>query len=277
MGRSSIRRPAVAGRFYPDAASKLASEVSGYLEAAEAGERTVLAAMAPHAGYVFSGAVAGEVFAASVVPPRVVILAPNHTGAGPRVSVFDGAAYQMPWGDVPIDRSLAAALLDELPGARSDDRAHAAEHSIEVELPFLWARQPELAIAPVVIGPLSADESIELGRGVHRAVERCGGPSEVLVLASSDMNHFAPERETHEIDARALEPLLAMEPRRLYSTVRARQISMCGVIPATAMLVYAELAGAKAPELLRYATSADSPYGDSERVVGYAGVVIEPG
>lgn len=277
MTRSElIRQPAVAGRFYPGAAARLDSEVRGYLDAAESAERPVLAAMAPHAGYVYSGGVAGEVFAAARIPDRVIILAPNHTGAGPPISVFAGKAFEMPWGEVPIDGPLVEALLDEIPGARADAFAHAGEHAIEVEIPFLHARQPNLTIAPIVVGGLSVDAAIELGRGVYRAVERCGGPSEILVIASSDMNHFAPDRETREIDKVALAPLLAMDPKRLYQTVRDNRISMCGFIPATAMLVYAELARSKEPELLRYATSGDA-FGDRDRVVGYAGVVIEPG
>jgi hypothetical protein len=274
-GGERVRRAAVAGRFYPGVSADLAAEVGNLLESARSGERPVVAAMAPHAGYVYSGGVAAEVFAAARIPERVVILAPNHTGAGPRISVFDGRAYEMPWGEVPVDAALAAALLDEIPGARSDAAAHAGEHAIEVELPFLFARQPALRIAPIVVGPLSVDDAVELGRGVHRAVERCGGPSEILVLASSDMNHHACDAETREIDKLALAPLLAADPRALYRTVRDNQISMCGFIPATAMLVYADLAGARAPELLRYATSADAS-GDRDRVVGYAGVVIEP-
>lgn len=270
-----VRQPAVAGRFYPERVDTLDAEVRAHLAAAAASERPVLAAMAPHAGYVYSGGVAGEVFAASRIAGRVVIMAPNHTGAGPRISVFDGAAYQMPWGEVPVDRELVSALLAEIPGAKPDGLAHAGEHAIEVELPFLHARQPALRIAPIVLGGLSVDDAVELGRGLFRAVERCGGPSEILVLASSDMNHFAPDRETREIDKRALAPLLAMDPRRLYQTVRGERISMCGFIPATAMLVYADLAGARPPELLRYATSGDA-FGDRSRVVGYAGVVIEP-
>jgi hypothetical protein len=272
----AVRRAAVAGRFYPGHSETLDAEVRDLLAAAGSGERPVLAAMAPHAGYVFSGGVAAEVFAAARIPERVVILAPNHTGAGPRISIFDGRAYEMPWGEVPIDAALVAALVDEIPGAETDGRAHAGEHAIEVELPFLHARQPALSIAPIVVGPLSADDAVELGRGLHRAIERCGGPAEILVVASSDMNHFAPDRETREIDRLALAPLLDADPRGLYRTVRDNRISMCGFIPATAMLVYAGEVGARAPELLRYATSGDA-FGDRDRVVGYAGVVIEPG
>lgn len=277
MGRADdeIRAPAVAGRFYPGAPEVLSEQVAGLLANARADERPVLAAMAPHAGYVFSGGVAAEVFAATRIPERVVILAPNHTGAGAAVSVFDGRAYQMPWGEVPVDQALAAALLAELPGARADIEAHRGEHAVEVEIPFLHARQPALTIAPVVLGPLSRSAAVEIGRGLHRAVMSCGGPEQVLVIASSDMNHFANDAETREIDKLALEPLLAMDYERMYDIVRDRRISMCGVVPATAMLAYAELAGAKAPELLRYATSGEA-FGDLDRVVGYAGVVIEP-
>lgn len=275
FGDDDIRRPAVAGRFYPGDPGALSAEVGALLGEAAAPERRVIAAMAPHAGYVYSGRIAAEVFAAVRVPRSAVILAPNHTGAGPAISVYSGRAYQMPWGEVPIDRALAAALLAEIPGARADVAAHRGEHAIEVELPFLCARRPDLAIVPVVVGPLAQSDAVELGRGLSRAVEAAGGPAEILVIASSDMNHFASDRETRAIDERALEPLLALDYRRMYETVRDEGISMCGVVPATAMLAYAEAAGARRPELLGYATSGEA-FGDLDRVVGYAGVVIEP-
>lgn len=268
-----IRAPAVAGRFYPGDSDRLAAEVDELLAAAESRPRELVAAMAPHAGYVYSGGVAAEVFAAAEVPERIIVVAPNHTGRGPRISVFDGEAYQMPWGPVPIDRELAAAVLAEVPGASADADAHDGEHAIEVELPFLHARQPNLRIVPIVVGYISEAAAIELGRGLHRAVNRVDAAGSVLVIASSDMSHFLTDREARAIDQIALEPLLAFDPSGLYETVRERDISMCGFIPATAMLAYAELAGARAPELVRYATSGDA-FGDRSRVVGYAGVVM---
>ena len=275
----SIRRPAVAGRFYPASADQLAREVASYLlpgagEDAGPGAvttRPACAVMAPHAGYVYSGAVAGRVFARVEVPPRVIIMCPNHTGAGPVISVMTEGAYRIPGADVAVDTALAAAIMSEVPEARADRAAHRAEHAIEVELPFLLARQPRLRIVPMVLGRLPLAETLALGQALHRAVQRVG--EDVLVLASSDMSHYLPDARARVVDRMALTPLLGFDPQGLYRTVVTHDISMCGFVPATAMLAYAREAGAAAPELLAYATSGDA-FGDTSRVVGYAGVVV---
>jgi MEMO1 family protein len=271
------RPPAVAGRFYPGAPLALEREVAACLAAGPGPGRppiSVLAVMAPHAGYVYSGGIAGQVFARVQVPDRVVILGPNHTGRGARISVMAAGGYQLPGGDVPIDEELAAAILAEVPGAEPDREAHRAEHSIEVELPLLRARQPRLRIAPVVLGGLSETEAIAVGEGLARAIataSRAGGP--VLVVASSDMSHFLTEGEARRVDQIALDALLGGDPAALYRTVRDHDISMCGVLPATAMLAYARAAGGGAPQLVAYTTSAQAS-GDTSRVVGYAGVLV---
>lgn len=268
----SIRQPAVAGRFYPADASRLAAEVQGFLTDAHAERpRRAVAVMAPHAGYVYSGGVAGQVFAGVEVPDTVVLLCPNHTGRGARIAVAPHGAWHLPGADIPIDSELAAEILARVPDARADAEAHRYEHAIEVELPFLLARQPALKVVPIVLGHLSAAEAISLGEQLDQAVRAVGRP--VLVVASSDMSHYLPDADTRAIDRVALEPLLAFDPAALYRTVADNDISMCGFIPATAMLAYARAAGAAAPELVGYATSGDA-FGDRDRVVGYAGVVL---
>lgn len=272
--QSWLRPPAVAGRFYPGDAGELARDVEGYLAAGRAGgePQRAMAVVAPHAGYMYSGGVAGQVFARVVVPERVVVMGPNHTGRGERISVVPAGGFQVPGGTVPIDEELAAAILDEVPGARADSDAHRMEHSVEVELPFLRALRPSVRFVPMVLGGLSERDSIAVGQGLARAVAKVGG--DVLVVASSDMSHYLPDAEARRVDAIALDALLTGDAATLHHTVRERDISMCGVIPATAMLAYARAAGAgKAPELVAYATSGDAS-GDRSRVVGYAGVVV---
>lgn len=275
--RESVRAPAVAGRFYPASAAELTEQVTGFLHAARGhAPRRACAVMAPHAGYVYSGGVAGKVFAAVDVPRRVVLLGPNHTGRGARVSVMASGAWQLPGARVPVDEELANALLAASPVARADQAAHEFEHSLEVEVPFLVARQPALRIVPVVLGVLSASEAIAFGQALHRAVTHVLGAhpgEEVLVVASSDMSHYLPDDDARRVDRTALAPLLAFDPEGLYRTVVEHDISMCGFIPATAMLAYAREAGAARPELVAYATSAEA-FGDKSRVVGYAGVVL---
>ncbi|HKE17368.1 MAG TPA: AmmeMemoRadiSam system protein B [Kofleriaceae bacterium] len=270
-GKPWIRPPAVAGRFYPGDPDALVHQVNGFLAAADAHAAPAVAVMVPHAGYIYSGGVAGRVFAAAVVPERVIVLCPNHTGLGRRVSVVPAGRFRLPGGDVPIDEELAGAVLAEVAGAEPDREAHRFEHAIEVELPFLRARQPGVRLVPIVLAGLSEADAVALGAGLHRAAQRAGGG--VLVVASSDMSHYLPDEVARRIDRMALEPLLAFDPGGLYRTVRAHEISMCGFIPATAALAYARLAGARPPELVAYATSGDAS-GDRERVVGYAGVIM---
>lgn len=265
------RAPAVAGRFYPDDVDQLQHEVARYL--AGGAVETVRAAgvVAPHAGYVYSGGVAGTVFGSIDVPERVIVLGPNHTGMGQRIAVAPSGAFRIPGAEIPIDSELADAILDEAPEADADWAAHRLEHSLEVELPFLLARQPALRIVPIVLARLRAHEAVAFGEALHRAATRVGG--DVLVVASSDMSHYLPDAATRQIDELALQPLLAGDPEALHDTVETNDITMCGYIPATAMLAYARAAGAGRPQLVGYATSGDA-FGDRARVVGYAGVVV---
>jgi AmmeMemoRadiSam system protein B len=232
-----------------------------------------LGAMAPHAGYVYSGGIAGKTIRRLEVPPTVIILAPNHTGLGAPISVAARGAFRIPGADVPIDEDLATAILQAYSAARADDRAHEREHAVEVELPFLVARRPDVRIVPIVLGALSGAQAAELGVALARAVEATG--ADAMVLASSDMSHYLPDRETRELDRMALDRLLALDTAGLPETVRAHDITMCGVLPATAMLAFARARGgdAIASELTGYATSGEA-FGDYDRVVGYAGVVV---
>ena len=264
------RMPAVAGSFYPDDPAQLERQVADFLTGAPP-PRRVRACMAPHAGYVYSGSLAGRTFAAVEVPRRVIVLGPNHTGRGRRVAVVPDGVFRMPGGDVPIDAELAGRVLAEVRGAERDLEAHRYEHAIEVELPFLRARRPDVAVVPIVLAGLGESDAVALGEALHRAAEAVDG--EVLVVASSDMSHFLPEEVTREVDRRALAPLLELDPAGLYRTVVSHDISMCGFVPATAMLSYARRAGAGAPELIGYGTSADTS-GDRRRVVGYARVIV---
>jgi len=220
---------------------------------------------------VYSGALAGKTFAQVTVPARVVVLSPNHTGRGSAVSLIAAGSFQIPVGEVPIDEDLAALVLAEVPGAREDARAHAQEHAIEVELPFLQARRADVSFVPIVLGGLDRAEAIAVGRGLARAIEGAGG--DVLVVASSDMSHYLSDAVTRERDRPAIERILALDPEGLYDVVERQDISMCGILPVTAMLACARDHGASVAQLVGYATSGDA-FGDRDRVVGYAGVVV---
>jgi MEMO1 family protein len=270
----TVRPPAVAGRFYPGTAAEVSSAIAQLYPSRPGPGRDAAAVMCPHAGWIFSGKLAARTLAEVHVPERVIALCPNHTGLGARVAVFASGAWRMPGGDAAIDEELAALVLEEasdVRGCRADIEAHAFEHSIEVLIPLLMARQPQLRLVPVVIAGLSTDECVAFGEAVARAVERVG--DRVLVVASSDMSHYLPEAETRRRDEAAIAALITGDPGTLADAVARHDVSMCGVRPACAMLGYARTVGAAKPELVGYTTSGEA-FGDYSQVVGYAGVVV---
>lgn len=220
---------------------------------------------------MYSGAILGETYARIEVPGSVVILSPNHTGMGVRRSLWSGGDWEIPTGAVPIDEELAQALIVRA-DLTPDIDAHLLEHAIEVHLPFLQACRPDVKIVPVTLAGLGLEECQEIARGIAETIEqRTGG---VLVVASTDMSHFLDARRAREVDEVALQRMLALDPAGLYQVVRSRSISMCGYIPTTVALFAAKAAGASRAELVRYGHSGETS-GDDERVVGYAGIIIE--
>jgi AmmeMemoRadiSam system protein B len=274
MAATILRHPAVAGRFYPGDPDDLRAEAIGYLTQASPANQAPLRALgciAPHAGYMYSGHVAGAVFARVEVPKRCIVLCPNHTGMGRALAIMSEGAWETPLGAVPIDAELAAALKERFPALNEDSAAHRAEHAAEVELPFLLLRQPELTFVPIALGTRQFEVLEQLGKALADVTAAQSGP--ILIVASSDMNHYESDALTRVKDHRAIERILTLDPRGLFDVVTQQDISMCGFGPAVAMLTAARQLGAKSAELVKYATSGDVS-GDRERVVGYAGVVV---
>jgi hypothetical protein len=270
------RQPAVAGSFYPRSAAAVTAEAAR-LVAGDGAPAPAIAVVSPHAGWMYSGALAGKLFAGVAVPERVLVLAPNHTGRGPRASIWwggDGAAsaWQLPGLDVPIDEPFVASLRAEAPLLRADREAHEDEHAIEVLLPLIAARRPRFRLAAIVLGRLGFPDCEALGAAIARAVARADGPT--LIVASSDMSHYLADDQARAVDRLALAPLAAADARGLYDAVTAHGITMCGFIPATVALVAARALGAARATVVGYATSADAG-GDRDRVVGYAAVRVD--
>ena len=262
--------PAVAGQFYPGTASGLSRSLLELTR--EAKERSpAIGVVAPHAGYAYSGAVAGELFSSIEVPGRAVIFCPNHTGIGEDAAVMSHGAWRMPWGDVPVDEELAARMKTACPLLREDASAHSREHSIEVLLPFLHRFRPDVRIVPVALGRLSLEECRKLGESVADAI--AGDADRPLLVASSDMSHYVSDAVARKKDRMAIDRMLALDPEGLHATVRAERISMCGVLPATVVLFAARRLGATSARLVRYATSGDVSR-DFDQVVGYAGLAF---
>jgi AmmeMemoRadiSam system protein B len=264
------RAPAVSGQFYPGTASGLSRTLLELTREVE--ERMpAIGVVAPHAGYIYSGAVAGELFSSVRVPGRTVIFCPNHTGIGEDAAIMSHGAWRMPWGEVHVDEELAARLKTACPLLREDASAHSREHAIEVQLPFLHRFRPDVRIVPVALGRLSLEDCRKLGENVADAI--AGDAERPLLVASSDMSHYVPDTVARKKDQLAIDRMLALDPEGLYATVRSERISMCGVLPATVVLFAARRLGATSARLIRYATSGDVSR-DFGQVVGYAGLAF---
>ncbi|HIJ91707.1 MAG TPA: AmmeMemoRadiSam system protein B [Deltaproteobacteria bacterium] len=266
------RPPAVAHQFYPGDSATLRKTVAELTpEIAENRKINALAVITPHAGYIYSGAVAGETIAISRIPANVILLGPNHHGQGAPVALMASGSWQMPMGDVPINEELSAILMRNSPIIHNDSLAHRLEHSLEVEVPFLQYSQPHLTLAPLVISHLPLDTCMQLGKDIAAAIGQYGKP--VLIVASSDMTHYESRQEASRKDRLAMDCIENLDPEGLYRTVNEKRITMCGIMPATIALAAAVELGAKRAELIRYTDSGETS-GDTDHVVGYAGFII---
>ena len=267
-----LRLPAVAGRFYPSNPAELTSLVRKYAKAeSQTTPVRTQACLVPHAGYIFSGHVAGAVYARIALPKRFLILGVRHYPRGEPLAILSSGAWRTPLGDAPIDEALAAALLKACPLLREDSVAHSAEHSLEVQLPFLQVLTPDFTFVPVALGTIRFEDLVSVGEALARVLKTM--QEDVLLLTTSDLNHYEDDATTRVKDHKAIDQLLARDARGLYDTCRNENISMCGLGPAVAMLTALNALGAKNSELVKYATSADVS-GDRDAVVGYAGMIF---
>jgi MEMO1 family protein len=270
MGTITVRHAAVAGQFYPRNPDRLRAEIRSFTEA-QSQPVSALGCVAPHAGYMYSGHVAGAVYARLALPQTFIIMCPNHTGMGTPLSIMSEGEWETPLGNAAIDGELASALRSRCSLLSEDASAHRYEHAVEVQLPFLQTRIEQFTFVPIAVGTSRFEALHALGNAIGNTVASAG--KQVLIIASSDMNHYESDSVTRKKDARAIEPILALDPRALHDVVTRENISMCGYGPAVAMLTATKLLGAKSAQLIKYATSGDIS-GDREQVVGYAGIVV---
>jgi MEMO1 family protein len=267
-----LRLPAVAGRFYPSNPKELTAEVREYARLdARRPALPVRACLVPHAGYMYSGHVAGAVFARVALPEKIIVLGVRHYPRGEQAAILSSGAWRTPLGDAPIDTTLAEELRRECAALREDSVAHSGEHSLEVQVPFLQVLAPRFSFVPLALGTVQFETLATIGEGIARVLEKA--KENVLLLTTSDLNHYEDDATTRVKDHKAIDRLLALDPRGLYDTCRNEEISMCGLGPAVAMLTMLNALGAKKSELVKYATSADVS-GDRSQVVGYAGMVF---
>lgn len=264
------RRPAVAGYFYPASSGELASMVREYLKGGVKERKEVKAVVSPHAGYIYSGPVAGAVYGSIEAPDIAIILGPNHTGLGEKAAIMSRGSWVTPLGEVKIAEELADAIKGRSKILEEDYRAHANEHSLEVQVPFLQVLNPAVKIVPIVLFPLRREEIEDIAKAISEAVGEYKG--KILLVASTDMSHYVPQDVAASLDKTAIDRIIELDGFGLIEVVKEKNISMCGYIPTAVVIEAARLLGARKGQLVAYSTSGEVS-GDPI-VVGYAGVII---
>lgn len=265
-----VRQAAVAGSFYPGDHPAIDAELARLVPRRHA--TAARAVVVPHAGWMYSGSVAGETYAQVAVPRLAILLGPNHTGLGAPGALMREGAWRYPGATIPVSRELADALLGAADELTPDDAAHLREHALEVQLPFLHRRRPDLAIVPITLGRTDPGFCRAVGEAIGRVV--AGWSEPVLLVDSTDLNHYEAQAVANRKDRLAIDAILALDAERLGTAVRTHDISMCGIAPTQALLWAAAALPVRAARLVRYQTSGDVS-GDLTRVVGYAGIVLE--
>jgi AmmeMemoRadiSam system protein B/AmmeMemoRadiSam system protein A len=265
-----IRNPVVAGQFYPGKAEQLKAMIKGMINE-NAVRVDVIGTILPHAGYVYSGPVVGATLSRINFKDIFIIMGPNHTGSGKPLSIMTEGTWETPLGQVEVDSELGKRILAESRLLQEDVGAHRYEHCIEVQLPFLQYFKPDVKIVPIILSYASGDIYKEIGMQIARAIQ--GLNKNVVIVASSDMNHYETQESTNKKDNLAIEAILDLNEDELLKRVDTHDITMCGYAPAAALISAAKELGATGAELVRYQTSGDTT-GDYAAVVGYAGIII---
>jgi len=265
-----IREPVVAGQFYPASPSELRAIIKSFVdEKAVKGEAIGL--ISPHAGYIYSGPVAGAVISRIKFKDTFIIMGPNHSGRGKPLSIMTEGVWETPLGEVDIDSELAKQILATSSYLEEDHLAHQYEHSLEVQLPFLQYFKSDIKIVPIIFGYGSGAVYKEIGKEIAKAIKSLN--RDVVIIASSDMTHYEPQESAQRKDNQAIEAIVNLDEDELLKRVDELNISMCGYAPAVSLISVAKELGAKRAELIRYQTSGDTT-GDYSSVVGYAGIII---
>ena len=268
-----IRNAVAAGRFYPDSASEI-REMMETLVDESAEKEAVIGLLTPHAGYPYSGTVAGATISRVKFKDTFIIMGPSHTGAGRPFSIMSEGAWRTPLGEVEIDSELGKKLLATSDYLQEDETAHTYEHAIEVQLPFLQYLKPDIKIVPIILAYATADTYKKIGRDIAAAIKESDGKA--VIIASGDMTHYEPQKIAEEKDNQALKAMLKLDEDELTRRYQELDISMCAYGPAVCLISAAKELGATGAELVKYQTSGDVT-GDYSSVVGYAGIIIKGG
>jgi len=274
MEKPKIRKPAVAGQFYPSSPEDLKRQISSFIDKTDTINKTeAIACMLPHAGYMYSGAVAAKTISGINLKDKIILLGPNHTGYGAQFSIMSEGSWQTPLGEVEVDNKLSSRLLQQSKYLEDDILAHTYEHSLEVELPFLQYFKADFKIVPIAFLSDEIGALKEIGKEIALCIKESGLQKQTLIIASSDMTHYEPKEQAEKKDREAIAAILELDEDKLMEKIRGLNISMCGYAPTIVMLCAAKLLGAKEAKLIKYQTSGDTT-GDYDAVVGYAGMVI---
>ncbi len=264
-----LRLPAVAGTFYSDNPLALTKQIQDFTRSKTVpGKISCQACLVPHAGYIYSGRVAAAVYERIRLPKRIIVLGVRHFTHGEEAAILSEGAWRTPLGDVSIDGELAAKISHACPLLHEDSVAHEREHSLEVQLPFLQVLDPGFSFVPIALGTMHFDQLVSIGEALGKVL---AAEPDVLLLTTSDFNHYEDDAITRKKDRLAIEQILNLDPRGLFDVCRKEKISMCGLGPTVAMLSALRVTGSNQAQLVKYATSADVS-GDASAVVGYAGM-----
>jgi AmmeMemoRadiSam system protein B len=266
-----LKKPSVAGYFYPSQPKELLFEIEEYMPSI--GNINALGAVCPHAGYIYSGHVAGAVY--SKIKPKdvYILIGPNHTGYGSDVSIMTEGEWEIPLGKFDILQILANKIIEKFPVAKKDSQAHLYEHSLEVQLPFIYKLNPKAKIVPIIMKMIDLQSCIELATVLSEALKELNLTEESIIISSTDMSHYLPDDLARKVDSLATERIKNFDPESLYNTVLSHKISMCGFIPTVTMLFATKMLGAKEVQIIKYATSAEISR-DYDKVVGYLGAIV---
>ncbi len=266
-----IRKCCVAGSFYPSDEKQLFDIIKKYILAGKNTNDIVQGIIAPHAGYIYSGKVAGLTYSEVHIPDTVIIIGPNHTGIGPQISIMNSGSWEIPGHSIEIDADLADNIIKYSSFAKSDNTSHLTEHSIEVQLPFILFKNPSVKLVPIILGSANIEMIENLADAIIESIKIKG--SNVLIIASSDMSHYISQKEAEFYDMMALNKIKTLDYSGLLNIVEKENISMCGAAPVAVTLASSKKLGAEYAELIHYNTSGEVS-GDNSQVVGYLGAKI---
>lgn len=272
MEQVKIRKPAVAGQFYPSSTVALRKQIVGFIDP-KISKTDSLGCILPHAGYLYSGKVAVDTISSINLRDKVILIGPNHTGLGQDFSLMTSGTWETPFGKVEIDAKLAQSLLNKCRYLKEDTLAHLNEHSLEVELPLIQYFKDKFSFVPITVLGQDLKALKEIGIDIAGVIQKLKLKESLTLIASSDMTHYEPEKIAVEKDKIAIEAILNLDEDSLMQKIQRLHISMCGFAPVIILISYAKALGAQKAKLINYQTSANVT-GDKTSVVGYAGIII---